>query len=140
MHSVYIKTLGCKVNTFDSQALEAQFKGQGFEVAEDVELADITVLNTCSVTAAAEKDARYWLRRYSRVNPTSLRVVTGCYAQIDSAALERLEEVDFIVPNEVKADLVRLVRQRFERIEDDQRLPGEDREEIGKMPEGVQSV
>lgn len=112
MRSVFIKTLGCKVNTFDSHALENQFKAKGYQLLDDHEQADITVINTCSVTATAEKEARYLLRRYKRDNPESVRVITGCYAQIDSASLEKMPEVDYIVPNEVKEQLVQLVEKQ----------------------------
>lgn len=106
MKKVFIKTLGCKVNSFDSQALETQFKNKGYQLASSATEADITVINTCSVTAEAEKEARYLARRYKRENPSATRVLTGCYAQIDSAKIRTLEEVDFVVPNEVKSHLV----------------------------------
>ena len=114
MKSVYVKTLGCKVNTFDSHALENQFKKSGYKLVNQAEQADITVINTCSVTSVAEKEARYLLRRFKRENPDSFRVVTGCYAQIDSATIEQMGEVDFIVPNEAKERLVPLVEARLD--------------------------
>ena len=113
MKSVYVKTLGCKVNTFDSHALENQFKKSGYKLVNQAEQADITVINTCSVTSVAEKEARYLLRRYKRENPDSFRVVTGCYAQIDSATIAQMGEVDFIVPNEAKERLVPLLEARL---------------------------
>lgn len=130
MKSVYVKTLGCKVNTFDSHALENQFKQSGYRLVNQAEQADITVINTCSVTSTAEKEARYLLRRYKRENPDSFRVVTGCYAQIDSATIAELGEVDFIVPNEAKEKLVPLLEARLEDQE----------QQSSKFPQGLKQV
>lgn len=106
---VYIKTLGCKVNTYDSKALENQFIKKGYQVVKDPKLASLQVINSCSVTYSAERETRYILRRYKRQNPKSRRVVTGCYAQIDSENLMKLDEVDLVVPNEMKTSLVDIV-------------------------------
>ncbi len=111
---VYIKTLGCKVNSFDSRVLENQFRAKGYEIVSEAEGADIHVINSCSVTSNAEREARYLLRRYKRESPDSLRVITGCYAQIHSAELKDLKEVDFIVPNEVKHDLLNLIENKLD--------------------------
>lgn len=110
---VYIKTLGCKVNSFDSRVLENQFRAKGYDIISSPENADVQVINSCSVTANAEKEARYLLRRFQRENPKSLRVITGCYAQIHSAELRELDSVDFIVPNEVKNDLIPLLENKM---------------------------
>ena len=123
MNKVYIKTLGCKVNTFDSRVLENQFRAKGYEILSTPENADIQVINSCSVTSNAEKEARYLLRRFKRENPKSLNVITGCYAQIHSASLKDMEEVDFVVPNEVKNDLIPLLENKIKGT--DLKLPSE---------------
>lgn len=110
---VFIKTLGCKVNAFDAQVLHKQFADQGFEVLDAHTHADVTVINTCSVTQQAEKEALYLLRRYQRENPAALRVVTGCYAQIASDALSQRDEIDCVIPNEQKALVVSTVMERL---------------------------
>ena len=94
---------------FDSNALVNQFRGQGYEITTDSAGADITVINTCSVTAAADKEARYLIRRYRRETPDTRLIVTGCYAQTDSARLVAMPEVDLVVPNEVKDDLLAII-------------------------------
>mgnify|MGYP000296507874 CR=1 FL=1 len=109
MRRVFIKTLGCKVNTFDSQVLEKKFSEEGYAIAASPEAADIQVINSCSVTSTAEKEARYLLRKMHRENPKALRIITGCYAQVDSAHIRSLEAVDILVPNEVKDNLVSVV-------------------------------
>ena len=131
MTSVYVKTLGCKVNTFDSQVLENQFRKEGYAVVDSAAGADIAIVNTCSVTANAEKEARYWLRRFRRENPSGMRIVTGCYAQINSARLAELDDVDFVVPNEAKERLVTLVGER---------LSSPEKQGDSKLAPGVQPV
>ena len=105
MQKVFVKNLGCKVNQYDSTALSTQFQSRGYESSSTAENADITILNTCSVTAQAEREARYLIRRYRRENPHSKIIVTGCYAQTDSAALVEMTEVDLVVPNDSKHEL-----------------------------------
>ena len=111
MASVYVKTLGCKVNTFDGHVLENQFRALGYDVAEASQVADITVVNTCSVTANADREARYLARRFRRENPDTVLVFTGCYAQTDSARLVAMDEVDFVVPNAAKERLVDIIEE-----------------------------
>ncbi len=129
---IYVKTLGCKVNTFDSHAIENQFKAIGYELVDDPALATINIVNTCSVTNNADKEARYLARRFRRDSAESLVVMTGCYAQTDSARLADMDEVDVIVPNEAKDQLVAFVQRQL-------RAKREGRS-ILKLPEGVGSV
>jgi threonylcarbamoyladenosine tRNA methylthiotransferase MtaB len=113
MVRVFVKTLGCKVNTFDSHALENQFREAACTIVDSPEAADISVVNTCSVTNEADKEARYLARRFRRESPDSLVVMTGCYAQTDSKKLSAINEVDVIVPNEVKEQLVAFTLQQL---------------------------
>lgn len=117
MPSVYVKTLGCKVNSFDGQALAARFQAGGYHLLPSADGADITVVNTCSVTANAEREARYLARRLRRDSPDTVLVFTGCYAQTDSARLVGMEEIDFVVPNAAKDELVGLVTARLQGAE-----------------------
>ncbi len=105
--TVRVITLGCKVNTFDSQAIAHQFQAQGF-LLSDVDAA-ITVVNSCSVTANADKEARYLARRIKREHPGTKLVFTGCYAQTDSQRLIEMDEVDLVIPNEIKEQLVDII-------------------------------
>ncbi|MBP6217914.1 MAG: tRNA (N(6)-L-threonylcarbamoyladenosine(37)-C(2))-methylthiotransferase MtaB [Oligoflexales bacterium] len=114
MTSVYVKTLGCKVNSFDSKVLENQLLASGYVFSASPEQADVTLINSCSVTEAAEKETRYLLRRYRRDNPSALQVVTGCYAQINSSRLASMDEVDLVIPNEAKHELVALLNKKIQ--------------------------
>ena len=132
MASVYVKTLGCKVNTFDSHALENQFRAKGYDLVTDAKSADVTVVNTCSVTANADKEARYLARRLRRDSPSTVLVFTGCYAQTDSARLTAMDEVDFVDPNEAKERLVELINASLEQRRAGLTPP--------KLPDGVKAV
>lgn len=129
---IYVKTLGCKVNTFDSHAIENQFKAVGYELVDDPSKATISVVNTCSVTNNADKEARYLARRFRRDNSESFVVMTGCYAQTDSARLLKMDEIDVVVPNEAKDQLVAFVQGQL-------RARREGRPVL-KMPEGIKTV
>lgn len=108
--TVYIKTLGCKVNSFDSSALAHQFTRSGYNVVTTPKQASISIINSCSVTANADKEARYLARRFKRQNTATFVVVTGCYAQTHSENLLSETDIDYIVPNEAKHQLVELVQ------------------------------
>lgn len=113
MPSIFVKTLGCKVNAFDSHVLAYQFQQRGFVVDTQAERASVIVINSCSVTANADKEALYYARRFRRQNGQALLVITGCYAQTNSSYLSSYPEIDFVVPNDHKPQLVELVCQRL---------------------------
>jgi len=114
MASVFIKTLGCKVNAFDSHALNFQLRQGGFELSEDAAQAEVTIINSCSVTARAEQEALYYARRLRRLNPQAFLVITGCYAQTNSGPLSEHPDIDFVVPNTHKPELVALLNARLQ--------------------------
>ena len=111
---IYIKTLGCKINSFDSGVLEKQLAEKKYEITEAVKEAHVAIINSCSVTENAEKDARYLLRRYGRENPNLFKVITGCYAQTSAAKVSNLEEVDWIATNELKDKISSLLGLRYQ--------------------------
>ena len=88
-------TLGCKVNQYETQAMEQLLKAAGHEVGSFQDPCDAYVINTCSVTAVADKKNRAVIRRCRREHPQAVVAVCGCYPQHDAAALEKLE-VDLI--------------------------------------------
>src|ERR1041385_8042177 len=93
--SFYVENFGCRATQADGAAIEAQFRDKGMERAVAPEDAELVVLNTCTVTASADQDARAAIRRIHRENPGCKIVVTGCYAQRapgEIAALPRSEE------------------------------------------------
>ena len=102
MARFYIENFGCRATQADGAALERQFLERGLERAEVARDAEIVVLNTCTVTESADKDARASIRRLQRVNPNSRILVTGCYAQRAPEELATLPGVTWVVGNSHK--------------------------------------
>jgi threonylcarbamoyladenosine tRNA methylthiotransferase MtaB len=98
----YIENFGCRATQADGAALERQFLERGLERAQVARDAEIVVLNTCTVTAGADKDARASIRRLRRVNPDCKILVTGCYAQRAPEELAALPGVTWVVGNSHK--------------------------------------
>jgi len=98
----YIENFGCRATQADGAALERQFLGRGLERAGAARDAEIVVLNTCTVTESADKDARASIRRLHRVNPDCRILVTGCYAQRAPEELAALPGVTWVVGNSHK--------------------------------------
>lgn len=98
----YIENFGCRATQADGAALERQFLDRGLERAQLARDAEIVVLNTCTVTAGADKDARASIRRLRRTNPECRILVTGCYAQRAPEELAALPGVTWVVGNSHK--------------------------------------
>ena len=112
--TVYIETHGCKLNEADTQAISRRFLEAGYDLSSRPDDASVHVVNTCTVTHVADGKARQALRRAKRLNPESLVVATGCYAQRAPDELNRLEEVDVVLGNTQKDALVDEVSQLLE--------------------------
>lgn len=103
---VAVVTLGCRANQADGMALEDGLRARSIEmVAADAD-ADVFIINSCTVTLAADADTRKLARRFKRRRPQARVVVTGCYAQVSAADLAAMDEVDDVVGNAGKATLV----------------------------------
>ena len=107
--SYAISTLGCKVNAFESAHLAQQLRRQNARRAAPGESADVCIINTCSVTAEADRQARQLVRRAVRDNPNARVVVTGCYAQLASAACAAIPGVSLVVGNAAKLSIPQLL-------------------------------
>ena len=104
-------TLGCKVNQYESEAIAAAFEQQGYTVVDEREFADVYVINTCTVTAVADKKSRQYIRRMKKVNPDSVVVVTGCYAQISPEEVSAVDGVDIVAGTNEKSHLTDYVAE-----------------------------
>ena len=102
---VAISTMGCKVNTFESALIKEQAEMRGYRSTTEIAQADIFIINTCTVTAEADRQARQQVRRAIRRNPNAKVVVTGCYAQVDAKACVDIPGVDLVVGNSRKLDI-----------------------------------
>ncbi|MFN3870468.1 MAG: tRNA (N(6)-L-threonylcarbamoyladenosine(37)-C(2))-methylthiotransferase MtaB [Aquificaceae bacterium] len=102
-------TLGCRSNYFDTEFMLNQFRKKGYQVVEVEDRADIYIVNTCTVTAEADRSSRQALRRLKRKNPKAILVATGCYAQVNPQALIQMQEVDLVVGNSHKHRIVEIL-------------------------------
>jgi threonylcarbamoyladenosine tRNA methylthiotransferase MtaB len=118
MKRVAIATLGCKTNQFESAAMIEQFEKAGYAVVPFTQAADIYVVNSCTVTARTDAETRRLIRRARRLNPHARIVATGCYAQVAPGELERMPELDSVLGNREKQDIIGLVETGESRVSD----------------------
>ena len=110
MRKVAFYTLGCKVNQYDTEAVLENFKEAGYEVVEFHETADVYVVNTCTVTHLSDRKCRQMLRKTKKINPDSILVAMGCYAQVAADKIrEQVSEIDIIVGTDKRNKIVELV-------------------------------
>ena len=102
MATFYVENFGCRATQADGAAIERQFRELGFERSSHAPDAEVVVLNTCTVTASADQDARAAIRRIHRENPGCKIVVTGCYAQRAPDEIATLPGVDRVIGNSHK--------------------------------------
>ena len=107
--TVAFYTLGCKVNQYETNAMEQQFIKNGYEIVDNTEKADIYIVNTCTVTNMAERKSRQMLRRVKEINQSAILVVCGCYAQVAQKELEKIPEIDIILGINEKNNIVEIV-------------------------------
>ncbi len=114
MLKVAIKTLGCKVNTYESDAIWEIFKEAGYEKVEPDEVADVYVINTCSVTNTGDKKSRQVIRRMIRLNPEAVVVAMGCYAQLKPGEVSQIEGVDIVLGTQGRSEVMTHVNKFLE--------------------------
>ena len=102
MKTVSFETLGCRLNQYDTQWLRDEFKLKGFKIVNSNDNADVYVLNTCTVTSKASREARNLIRTQVRKSSKPFIIVTGCYAKIYSHEIEAIPGVNLIEPNPKK--------------------------------------
>ncbi len=108
-YSFATTTLGCKVNLFESGLIGHSLQNINWQQVDHTDHADLYIVNTCTVTNEADRQARQTVRRLIRQNPQSLIVVTGCYAQISPDACAEIPGVDLVLGNDRKLDLHELL-------------------------------
>ena len=102
-------TLGCKVNQYETNAMIEQFMGSGYKIVESIEKSDVYVVNTCTVTNMSDRKSRQMLRKVKELNQNSIVVACGCYAQVAKKELEKIDEIDIIIGNNEKKDIINIV-------------------------------
>ena len=117
-------TLGCKVNQYESNAMCEEFIKHNYQIVDKEEKADICVVNTCTVTNMSDRKSRQMLRRVKEINPQAIIVACGCYVQVAKDELEQMPEIDLVLGNNEKKEIVKYVeefianKQKIELVED----------------------
>lgn len=109
--SVAFHTLGCKLNYSETSTLSRMMENEGFEKKEFTDIADVYVINTCSVTDNADKECRMLVRRLMKKSPESLVVITGCYAQLKSKEIADIKGVDLVLGASEKFNLTHHIKE-----------------------------
>ncbi len=115
MKTVAIHNLGCKVNSYEAESMEQLLKQAGYNVVpfSDEYLADVYIINTCSVTNIADRKSRQMLHKAKKMNPDAVVVAAGCYVQADSDNARSDEAVDIVLGNNKKIDIVTALEEYF---------------------------
>ena len=113
MRKAAFHNLGCKVNSYEPEAMQQLLEDAGYEIVPFREGADVYIINTCSVTNVADRKSRQMLHRAKKMNPSAAVVAVGCYVQAAGAELKKDEAVDLIVGNNQKKDLVQILDDYF---------------------------
>ena len=115
MKKVSFYTLGCKVNQYETNAMAQKFKEAGYEIVDmNEDISDICIVNTCTVTNMSDRKSRHSLRRVKEKNPSAIIAAVGCYAQVAKNDLENMPEIDIVLGNEEKANIVQYVEKFIE--------------------------
>ena len=101
-----LHNLGCKVNAYETEAMQQLLEEAGYEIVEFNEKADVYVINTCSVTNMADRKSRQMLHRAKKLNPNSIVVAAGCYVQTKTSEAKLDEAIDIIIGNNKKHELI----------------------------------
>ena len=110
-------TLGCKVNSYETEAMQALLVAAGAEIVEFNEVADIYVVNTCSVTNMADRKSRQMLHRAKKKNPDAVVVAAGCYAQTADEDAMKETGIDVVIGNNQKKHIVEILEQHMQGVE-----------------------
>ena len=112
MKKVSFYTLGCKVNQYETNAMAQKFKEAGYEIVEvNDDVSDICVINTCTVTNMSDRKSRQILRKVKEKNQDAIIAAVGCYAQVAKDNLQKMPEIDIVLGNEEKANIVKYVEE-----------------------------
>ena len=110
-------TLGCKVNQYETNAMAQKFLEKGYQIIEEITpenediTPDICIINTCTVTNMSDRKSRQMLRRMKEKNPSTIVIAVGCYAQVAKNELEKIPEIDLVLGNNEKVEIVKYVEE-----------------------------
>ena len=115
LKKVAIHNLGCKVNSYEAESMELMLKNVGYEIVpfDEAIIADVYIINTCSVTNIADRKSRQMLHKAKKMNPSAVVIAAGCYVQADEAGVKKDEAVDIVLGNNMKINIVDVLEQYF---------------------------
>ena len=111
MKSVALHNLGCKVNSYEIEVMQQMLQEKGYTIVPFDEIADIYIVNTCTVTNIADRKSRQMLHKAKKMNPDAIVVAAGCYAQADTEKLKEDNAVDLILGNNQKTQIVEVLEE-----------------------------
>lgn len=117
MKTVAFHNLGCKVNSYEMDAMLQDLRRHGYTIVPFEEKADIYIVNTCTVTNMADRKSRQMLHKAKKTNPEGIVVAVGCYVQADTEGVRADDAVDLMIGNNRKKDLVAILEQYMEGID-----------------------
>ena len=117
MKKAALHNLGCKVNGYETEAMQKLLEEDGYEIVSFHEKADVYVINTCTVTNIADRKSRQMLHRARKLNPDAVIVAAGCYVQAQEEAGTKIEGIDILIGNNQKKNLIALLHD-YEQHED----------------------
>ena len=106
-----VHNLGCKVNAYETEAMQQLLEEAGYEIVPFGEKADVYLINTCTVTNIADRKSRQMLHKARKMNPDAVVVAAGCYAQTDTENLKKDGAVDLILGNNQKHQIVEVLEK-----------------------------
>ena len=113
MKKVALHNLGCKVNSYETEAMSQLLANAGYEIVSFSEKADVYIVNTCSVTNMADRKSRQMLHKAKKMNEGAIVVATGCYVQTASEKIAEDLSIDIIVGNNKKKEIVKILQEYF---------------------------
>lgn len=117
MKKVALHNLGCKVNSYETDAMRQSLEQNGYQIVPFEEGADIYIVNTCTVTNIADRKSRQMLHKAKRMNPDAIVIAAGCYVQVAKEKAEKDECIDIIIGNNKKKDLIQVLNDYEKRMQ-----------------------
>ena len=114
MKKAALHSLGCKVNSYETEAMQQMLEQAGYEIVPFHDRADVYIINTCTVTNMADRKSRQMLHRAKKMNPDAIVVAAGCYVQAKEASGEIDESIDIVIGNNKKKDLIQILDAFYE--------------------------
>ncbi len=125
MKNVALHNLGCKTNAYEMDIMQQMLEERGYHIVPFDQIADIYIINTCTVTNIADRKSRQMLHRAKAKNPDAVVVAVGCYVQTDQEGIKKDDAIDLAIGNNRKKDLVELLEAYLEQREGQSRMPAE---------------